>query len=979
MTLKINERPTAQTIELPAYSTEKVEYIAELKAYAYLLQHKKSGARIMYIDAEDDNKVFSVSFRTPPKDSTGVAHILEHSVLCGSRKFPLKEPFVELVKGSLNTFLNAMTFPDKTMYPVASKNDKDFRNLMDVYLDAVFYPRVITDPQIVMQEGWHYELDSAEQDVTYKGVVYNEMKGVYSSSDAILERYMMAALFPDTTYGVDSGGDPDYITDLTFEQFVEFYKTYYHPGNSYTFLYGTMNIEDQLRFIDEEYLQSFSFAKADSEIALQQPPTASIHKEVAFPLSDGEQEEGKSLHAITYVLPEVDTEVGLAFEVLTHALVNSPAGPLREALVQAGVGSDISADYTDSIRQPLWNLTVSGTNREQGPLFFELVEKILADFCKKGFDKNLLRASLNAIEFSLREADFGGRPIGLAYDIRVMDSWLYDRDPVEGLRYETALLALRNGLEGNYFETLVQKYLLDNVHKACITAYPEKGLGTKKDEQQKERLTAYKASLSAADIQSLVEQTASLKKRQETPDTEEALQTIPLLELKDLSTDVEEIERKQSLVGKATMHYVPTFANGIGYSKFYFDVSCFTQEDIPYVYLLADVFGRMNTENYTYGEIANEINLYLGGLTASVGAISIENDQSMAYRALFSVSSKALRQNIPHILRLMDELLTRTDYSDIKRLGELLKEFKTGWDVDAFRKGHTLVSTRLMAQISDKFKFDDYGQLGYYGFLADLIKQDDLTDVAEKLKTISSMLFKPSDAEVLFVGEEADFATFQKHTEEMLENWDDTPVTTGQLHFTTSYVNEGIATSGQVQYVAKGGNFAAHGFAYTGAMKVLETILKYEYLWTRIRVQGGAYGAFANFYKSGEMLFCSYRDPNLQNTLTVYDEMADYIDSFHITEREMRKYIIGTMSGLDLPMTPALRGAQAMGLYFKGLTGSDLEQAKREVVSVKEADIRKLAEVVRGVMNDNHICAMGNDGKIRDAKDVFAEIVTLPN
>lgn len=979
MTAITNEKKEAHNIMNINYVTERVEFVDELKAYAYLLRHKKSGARVLYIDAEDENKVFSISFRTPPKDNTGVAHILEHSVLCGSRKFPLKEPFVELVKGSLNTFLNAMTFPDKTMYPVASKNDKDFRNLMDVYLDAVFYPRVTTDPQIVMQEGWHYELDTENDDITYKGVVYNEMKGVYSSSDAILERHMMAALFPDTTYGVDSGGDPDYITDLTFEGFVDFYKTYYQPSNSYIFLYGTMNIEEQLQFMNDEYLEAFAATEAHSEIGLQAPPAATIYKEVEFPLSEGESPEGKSLHALTYVLPEVGNDIGLAFEVLTHALVNSPAGPLREALVRAGVGSDVSADYTDSIRQPLWNITVSGTNREQGEGLQALIEKLLAEFCEQGLDKNLLRASLNAIEFSLREADFGGRPIGLAYDIRVMDQWLYDRDPVEALRYEESLAIIREGLEGNYFESLIQTYLLHNPHKAFITIYPKIGLGVEKEKRQKDELAAYKASLSTKEIEALVEQTAALKKRQETPDTEEALQTIPLLELEDLTTTVEEIERRESSVGEAKMHYVPSFANGIGYGKLYFDVSCLTENDLPYVYLLANLFGRLDTEHYTYKEIANEINLYLGGLSAGVGALSVENSDTPEYSAFFTVSGKALRENISQMLRLSNEILKHTDFSDTARLSELLKEFKTGWDMEAFRKGHTLVSTCLLAQVSDKFKFDDKGQLGYYSFLAEIVKLEDLTEVVEKLKSISAALFRSNNTELLFVGEEQDFDIFRDDAEQTLAGWNGMNLPKGQLQFNTEYVNVGIATAGQVQYVAKGGNFANHGFSYTGSMKVLETILKYEYLWTRIRVQGGAYGAFANFYKSGEMLFCSYRDPNLQNTLAVYDEMASYLDTIHITEREMRKYIIGTMSGLDLPMTPALRGAQAMALYFKGLTAADLEQVKQEVVATKEGDIRKLGEIVRVVMDDNRICAMGNDGKIRNAKEIFAEVVTLPN
>ncbi|MFC2439183.1 MAG: insulinase family protein, partial [Prevotella melaninogenica] len=564
------------------FRLDRIERIDEINGTAYEMKHEKSGARLIYIDSPDSNKVFNIAFRTTPHNSTGVAHIMEHSVLCGSRKFPLKEPFVELVKGSLNTFLNAMTYPDKTMYPVASKNDKDFHNLMDVYLDAVLYPRVRDDAEIVMQEGWHYELDNAEDELTYKGVVFNEMKGVYSSPDSVLERQMMRELFPDTTYGVDSGGDPDHITDLTYEEFQEFYRVHYHPSNSYIFLYGDMNIEEQLAFLNDEYLSHFDAIEVNTEVGIQTPFTEG--KVVSYPYSVGSEEptDNRTLHSFAYVLPDVTPEHSLAFEVLTHALLTSPAAPLKQALVKAGIGSDVSGYYLDSIRQPLWTVQATGSNLDKQADLQRIVESTLQELCDNGLDKELLEASLNSIEFALRESDFGGRPIGLAYVIRMMDNWLYDNDPLELLHYEEALVNIRKGLSGTYFEDLIRQSILNNNHKVLVSIYPERGLQERKDAEVKEHLAAVKARMSSEEIDAIVEQTKRLKLRQEAPDSDEALASIPLLELADLNPYIEEVERRESKIGNTTVHFVPTFTKGINYVGLYFNLSCLTEDELFY-------------------------------------------------------------------------------------------------------------------------------------------------------------------------------------------------------------------------------------------------------------------------------------------------------------------------------------------------------------------------------------------------------------
>ena len=959
------------------FRLDRIERIDEINGTAYEMKHEKSGARLIYIDSPDSNKVFNIAFRTTPHNSTGVAHIMEHSVLCGSRKFPLKEPFVELVKGSLNTFLNAMTYPDKTMYPVASKNDKDFHNLMNVYLDAVFYPRVREDAEIVMQEGWHYELENADDELTYKGVVFNEMKGVYSSPDSVLERQMMRELFPDTTYGVDSGGDPDYITDLTYEEFQEFYRVHYHPSNSYIFLYGDMNIEEQLAFLNDEYLSHFDAIDVHTEVALQAPFTEG--KVVSYPYSVGSEEptDNRTLHSFAYVLPDVTPEHSLAFEVLTHALLTSPAAPLKQALVKAGIGSDISGYYLDSIRQPMWTVQATGSNLDKQADLQRIVESTLQELCDKGLDKELLEASLNSIEFALRESDFGGRPIGLAYIIRMMDNWLYDNDPLELLHYEEALSNIRKGLTGTYFEDLIRHSILNNNHKVLVSIYPERGLQERKDAEVKEHLATVKANMTSEEIEAIVEQTKRLKIRQETPDSDEALASIPLLELSDLNPNIEAVERRESKIGNTTVHFVPTFTKGINYVGLYFKLNCLTEEELFYADILSDILGRIDTSERGYEALAKDINMNLGGLSSDITAISKDGKRD-EFTPLMIVRAKALHSKLPDLCRLINEVVQKADYSDDQRLTELVQESKAIWDNEAFRRGNSIVSQRVMAQVSAVGKFRDNGNLGYYQKISELASNPAaLPLLPEKLAEVACKIFRANNVDIMFVGEEGELEAFENLMKPLVETWDTTELSNDVLQIARLSGNDGIVTAGKVQYVAQGGNFIDHGFKHVGPMSVLETILRYEYLWIRIRVQGGAYGAFANFYDDGNMIFCSYRDPNLLETLNVYKELPQYLRDFTLTDREMRKYIIGTMSSLDLPMTPALRGPRAMGMYFSGAKLEDKVEFRKQVIACKPEDIVALADVVEPVLNDNHICTMGNEQKIRDAGNVFDNIVSL--
>ncbi len=962
------------------FQVDRAVYVKELDSQAYEMRHVQSGARLLYIQNEDDNKVFSISFRTTPTDSTGVPHICEHSTLCGSRKFPLKEPFVELVKGSLNTFLNAMTFPDKTMYPVASRNAIDFKNLMDVYLDAVFFPNMLKDKEVLMQEGWHYEMASADSPLTYSGVVYNEMKGVFSSPDAQLERHVMDNLFPDTTYGVESGGDPDCIPQLTQEAFAAFHAKYYHPANSYIFLYGDMDIDSTLAFINDEYLSHFHVEEIDSAIA-RQIPTGSVIKSYPYGIAKEEKTAHKTLHSLTYVVDDaIDTTLGLAFKVLTYVLLQSPAAPLKKALVDAGVGKDISGDFQDGLLQPLWSIAVNGSDPEAQEKILPIVRQVLEDMVAHGIDKTMLEGALNRVEFTLREADFAGRPKGLIYGIRCMDTWLYDKDPLEPLRYEEALKTLRAGMKNGYYEHILQKYILDNPYFALVSLVPQPGLTEEHDKAMAEKLAAYKNTLSAADIEQIMAATQALKKRQATPDSPEALLTIPTLSRSDLEQKAESIVMHEEEAAGIHLCHVPDFTNGITYLNAYFDLHGMTAEDIPYVYLLSDLLGDLDTKEHSYMEIASLIDLHTGGVDSTVSAFSDRTDNKN-YMPVFKLKTKVLSQNLDKAISLLKEISLDTVFTNTDRLIELIEETKAGWDMDAFRRGHTIVMHRVLSYVSPVEAFCDAGELSYYEFISRIAAQirENSASVAARLEQTMKKIFTRAAMTLEITSSEND----KNDAVSLLSAWTQALPTgekqTSLCQFALTQKNEGIMTSGKVQYVAKGGNFRDHGYSYTGSLMVLDTILQYGYLWTKIRVQGGAYGAFTRFYDNGDMVLCSYRDPNLGQSIDAYNALADYLDAFDVSDREMTKYVIGTLSRIDIPLTPSLRGDKAMNRYFTGTTQEAAQTRRDQLLQTTAADIRALAPLIRAVMKDNNVCVMGNEAKIRQEAKWFDQLVSLPD
>lgn len=952
------------------------EAIKEANGTGHTFRHEKTGARLFFLETADDNKVFSISFRTPPTDDTGVAHIIEHSVLCGSRKYPLKEPFVELVKGSLNTFLNAMTFPDKTMYPVASRNARDFQNLMDVYLDAVFYPAMRENPQVLMQEGWHYELDDAEAPLRYSGVVYNEMKGALSAPDDLLGSRIMAALYPDTTYGYESGGDPDAIPSLTREMFLDFHARYYHPSNSYIYLYGDVDIEEKLAYLDSAYLSHFDRIPVPSRIERQAPFASRAVKEHFYPIGAEDSLEENAFLSLSWVIGDTtDMKRVTALQILDHALLRMQGAPLRQALIDAGLGRDVDSNYESDVLQPFFSIVVSKSETARADEFVRVVKETLTRLADGGLDHTLIRASLNTLEFRLRESDFGSSPKGLIYGIRMMKTWLYDGAPETYLRYEDVLAALKEGLEQGYFERVIREAFLENPHEALVTLAPSRTVGREREAAQEKILAEKKAAMSATEIEGVIRDCAALKAAQEAPDTEEALASIPILARSDIRPDAEPLPLEVRDIAGTEALFSDIETNGIVYLNFYFPMAAVAQRDLSYAYLLAEMFGSVDTARRGYAELAVQKSLYTGGIGADIVAYTRAGEPDSLMPRL-KVRAKALRENLPRLLDLLAEMMTESDFSRAKRVRELIDEEKTGMELSLQRAANQVVASRIAAYLTPSGRYAEAGGLPFHDFLASF-KEDFEARHAEMREVFARILPQIFNRNHLMVGITAPAAVYDEiaaHLAAFQEKLSAARFPDAPYTWEIAARNEGLTTQSRVQYVAKGANFIKLGHRYTGALRVLETLLRYDYFWTRIRVQGGAYGAMTQFNRNGFMVLASYRDPNLAETLRVFDETADYIRAFDASDREMDKFIIGTMSGVDAPLTPQMKGDTAATFYLRGITQEDRQRARDEILTARQADIRALAPLVADAMRADVRCVLGGEEKIRENAALFGEV-----
>ena len=967
--------------DLAEYEILDEHRVEDVQSDGFILRHKKSGARIAILSNNDDNKVFYIGFRTPPEDETGVPHIIEHTTLCGSKKFPVKDPFIELAKGSLNTFLNAMTYPDKTVYPVASCNDQDFKNLMDVYLDAVFNPNIIKYEEIFKQEGWHYELTGKDDELKINGVVYNEMKGAYSSPDEVLSSQIYRSLFPDNTYSKDSGGNPEYIPKLTYEAYLDFYHKYYHPSNSYIYLYGDMDVVERLEWLDKEYLSQYEYKKINSEINKQPAFDEIKNVEAQYSITMDDSQENKTYLSYNRVVGDtLDEMLYQAFDVLDYALVSSPGAPVKQALIDAGIGDDVYGSYDAGILQPVFSFVAKNANASQADEFESIIENTLKEVVKTGINKEALLAGINSSEFKFREADFGQFPKGLLFGLNCLDSWLFDdMKPFIHLECLDTFAKLRRAVDTDYFEKLIQEYLLDNTHGSSVTVKPKRGLGNEKEEALAKELSDYKASLSDEEIKKLIEDTEHLKKYQEEPSSDEDLRKLPMLTRADMKKNAMPFSNIEDelLDVKVVRHDIES--NGIDYISFLFDAGDFEQSELGYLGFFTNALGLVSTEKYSYTDLANATNIYTGGIsTGTASHPDIKDRNNFVFK--FEVKLKVLEKNLGKALELMEQMLLTSDFTDTKRLGELVAQIKARLQANLSSSGHLVAAMRSMSSFSRYALYqDELKGIAFYRSICRIEKElsESPERVSDKLAAIAKKLFARNRMLISFTGNNEAYGNAKPSLEKVIAGFNkmSTIGKQAEVHFNTA--KEAFVDASQIQYVAKTGDFVCEGYEYTGALRLLRIILSYDYLWINVRVKGGAYGCMNTFLRSGESYFVSYRDPNLSDTLDVYDRIPEYIKSFSPDERDMTKYIIGTFSALDTPMNPEAKGSRSLSAYLEGITYEQIQKERDEILNAQPEDIRRLADLVEAVLKKDSICVIGNENMIKESAGLFENVEKL--
>ncbi|MGE5222248.1 MAG: insulinase family protein [Omnitrophica WOR_2 bacterium] len=952
------------------------QQIPEINTKARLFRHRKIGAALLSLENDDENKVFGITFRTPPSDSTGVAHIMEHSVLCGSRKYPVKEPFIELAKGSLNTFLNAMTYPDKTCYPVASQNVKDFYNLIDVYIDAVFYP--LNTLQTLEQEGWHYELDSLDGPMTYKGVVYNEMKGNYSSPDDILARHSQQSLFPDNTYGVDSGGDPQVIPNLTYEQFRDFHRSYYHPSNARIFFYGDDDPAERLRYVNE-YLKDFDPIEPHSSIALQ--PSFPEPRRVAVAYDSGEDAgDKKGMVTANWMLSEqTDPQTSLGLHILEHILVGTPASPLRKALIDSGLGEDLAGVGLDSdTRQMLFSIGMKGIAVEDADKVESLIAQTLTDLAGKGIDPDTVRASVNTIEFRLRENNTGAFPRGLSLMLRCLSTWLYDGDPLSPLAFEAPLSQIKEQLASGepYFENLINQHLLKNGNRTTVILRPDPGVGKEQEAAEQRRLMKVRQSLSEQELQEIVEETRRLKLRQETPDSAEALQTIPSLKLEELDKQNKLIPLNVSEQHGDRILYHDLFTNGIVYLDVGFNLHSLPQEYIPYLSLFGRALLEIGTESQDFVKLSQRIGATTGGIRRTILTTS-QRKTGQAVAWLF-LRGKSTVPQMSDLVKIIKDILLTVKLDNCERFKQMVMEEKAGLEAGLVPGGHRVVNTRLRSLFNEAdWITERISGISYLFFLRQLAQdvENNWAGVLEKLENIRHILINRSAAISNITLDQANYATVKHLLEELLASLPSRQEK--QLEWLPDQHPgfEGLTIPAKVNFVGKGANLYALGYRLNGSVLVINKFLGTTWLWEKVRVQGGAYGGYALFdHRSGVYTLLSYRDPNLLGTIDAFDYAGQFLrslDAARLSQEELTKSIIGTIGDLDAYQLPDAKGFTSLVRYLAGDTEEDRQILRDQVLNATLDDFHAFGEVLHKVNEAGKVVVLGSQEAIAQANAAY--------
>jgi len=952
-------------------------FVRELNADCLHFEHVKSGARLLKILSDDTNKTFSIGFKTFPESDNGVPHIMEHSVLNGSKSFPVKSPFDVLLKGSLSTFLNAFTSKDYTMYPVASMNDKDFFNLMHVYLDAVFNPLIYDDPRIFKQEGWHYELTGKDEPLNYTGVVYNEMKGSFSNPQHELWHQVFKHLFPDNAYGFESGGIPAAIPSLTYDAFINFHRKYYHPENSYIFLYGNADLDKELKFIDTAYLTKFT--RTGNQIVINDQPPFTAMKEVTafYPVMEESDTADQTFLTYNFVAGHnTDLALTLALDILCEVLINQESAPIRTALLEAGIGKDVSGS-SSNFKQHAVQIAAIHANPGDKQKFLKIVTDTLRKSASEGLNKEEIEGVINRIEFRLREGDDVHK--GLTYLNMALPCWFFANDPLIGLEYDTPLSEVKKALTTDYLEKIIREHFLDNPHTLLLTLEPSISLEKERIALVEAELAAHKSSLDEVAMTTLITGTKELISYQQREDSPEALATIPMLKISDIDPGATFYEVQQKHITGIPVLAYEQFTNDVVYVNLFFDLHVVPQELVPYAALLANIIGSMNTKKYSFGDLNKMLNIHTGGFFTSLRTYLIKSDDN-DLMGKFAVTSKAMNYKSGMIFELGDEILNRTIYNDTDRLKTVLSRLQSQLDAQMKGNGYHVASRRLSSYISNQGMFNELtGGLTYFAFITELLKNFDTQSpiIIANLEKVASLLFSRENLVASMTGAKKDQVVFANglnyltnrlpHRDPVKQSW----------NFNLGSQNEGLMAASNVQYVVQGFNYKKLGYAWDARMRVLNQVLSTDWLQNRIRVIGGAYGGFSSIAPGGNFTFNSYRDPNLGATLENFGKTPEYLSGFAADKQSMARYIIGTISEMDSPLTPSQKGDQAVSLFFTQRTFEDVQHDRDAVLSTTPEDIRSFRQLVVDVLNQNALCVYGNSERLTSEQPLFNSLVKI--
>ena len=952
------------------FSLNKIEEISEIHSIAYLFSHEKSGARLLYLKNNDNNKVFNVAFKTPPSDDCGTPHILEHSVLCGSRKYEAKDPFNELAKGSLNTFLNAMTYADKTMYPVASCNEKDFHNLMDVYLDAVFFPKIYDKKEIFLQEGWRYLLKEDTIDIT--GVVYNEMKGALADPESQLSSVISRAVFGETTYGFESGGDPKAIPELTYENFLEFHQKYYHPSNAYFFLYGDMEPMACLHHINEEYLNQFTKI---TDLPIISETDCMKKNDLIMDTYAVSEEEEDSGSFLAYVLKSgkcTDPAHIMALQILSYILLESNASPLKNALIDAEICEETEGWFDSSTYEMVFSIVAKNADADKKELFIKTIEEECKRLIKEGLPSDLLQSALRKYEFLLREEDYGSTPKGLIYCTRLMKRWLHEEDPCDSLRMIETFEKLKKKSNDGYFESLLNEVFVENNNKLTVLFSPEKGKNEREEISFQKKMKDLYKNISETELTNIKRDADKLDIFQKHIDTPEILAQIPQLEINEIDAlpKLTAYTTEKLPNGRPLLH-VPMESKGILYAKLHFDSSCVPQDLIPYIGLLTELLGKLDTNQYSYHELPTIKNQYFGGLSFHNTTIGKNKDD---YRSFVIVKMKLLKEDLVAGFSVIQNILLNTNFDMVENIKKIVKSAKIKGEYELQNNTHYYSIFYSGSNLFPALHIDDLTSgIRYFRFLTEIdIKLEQETElIIKNLKKVAEMIFCNQNMEVAVGCENEDFPTFK--SEIIKFHMPEKSFPTHKYKFDIYPQKNAFTNMNGIVYNITSFDYKEKNIAFHGKFNVLHTIINLEYLWNKIRVQGGAYGCGCKFLQSGFSYFYSYRDPNLTETYDVYRSLAEEISAFEADDREMTKYILGTINELDQPKTNMDKLNAAINKFYKDISDKSVIRQRQEILHTTAQDIRQCAELLKLITCEN-ICTIGNEQKIKANKELFNHI-----